>query len=571
MADYTPIQITYPQHYAVAGTDKDYVGIVQLNHDNTLNFIGADFTKLNFQVHPRVDPTTRPLIIDLADLSNGLSLQMEYFTSDSVSGGVAQIYYTIKTVDTRHREEISSFEYQDGNISSTYNSSFSGTIAVDIPLGDIGQLPYCPVYYYPSYTIYTEGYVGENAARVMPLGCFIGTQNVAMYPMDKLTGEVEWSTYRHYPRTFITNGEFTTEEGRLNLQDGIINAGNGADPFIDPTNPSDKPFENDPSHGGGGYGGFTPNGDVTGKPSLPSSGLLSSGFIAMYNPSLSDLQSLGSALWSDDFVQDFLKLWNDPMEAIISLGLVPFSPPSTGSTMCKIGNYDTQIPMPRVTSQYITLSCGSVSIAEYWGNALDYGPYTEAEIYLPFVGMRKLDIDDIMNKTVSVDYNIDLMGGEAIAYITVDDRVLYDFKCNVQTSIPLSGSSYASLYSGILKGVSGAAIAAAAGGVTGAAAGALTSAVNVITSKHSNIERGGESSPNAGALGILTPYILLHRPVQSLPSNFGHFKGYPSNITRTLSGVSGYTEVEYIHLDGISATDAEKEEIYTLLKAGVIL
>ncbi len=290
----------------------------------------------------------------------------------------------------------------------------------------------------------------------------------------------------------------------------------------------------------------------------------------MYNPSLANLQALGAKLWSNDFVESILKLWNDPMEAIITLGLIPFTPTSSGSTNCQIGNYDAEISIPRVTSQYETKSCGSVAIQEYWGNALDYAPYTEAEMFLPFVGMKKIDIDDIMNKTVSVDYNIDLLGGESICYVTVDNRVLYDFRCNLMSSVPISSSSYASLYSGILRAASSLAVGAAAGGV-GAAAGGLTSAVNVMTSKHGSIERGSDLTPNAGVLGLLTPYIILHRPIQSLPSNFGHFKGYPSNITRTLGSVSGYTEVSYIHLDGISATDAEKEEIYSLLKAGVIL
>ena len=115
------------------------------------------------------------------------------------------------------------------------------------------------------------------------------------------------------------------------------------------------------------------------------------------------------------------------------------------------------------------------------------------------------------------------------------------------------------------------AIGAAAGGVAGAAAGGLTSAVNVISSKHGSIERGSELSPNAGVLGLLTPYIILHRVVQSLPSNFGHFKGYPSNVTRTLGSCSGYTEVEYIHLDGINATEEEKQELLTILKEGIVI
>ena len=48
-------------------------------------------------------------------------------------------------------------------------------------------------------------------------------------------------------------------------------------------------------------------------------------------------------------------------------------------------------------------------------------------------------------------------------------------------------------------------------------------------------------------------------------------KGYPAWITRSLGSVHGYTEVDTVHLDGITATDAEKEDIMAKLKAGVIL
>lgn len=566
--------VKYPQVFSMNGQEGNYVGYKSYpkNGNQTYNFTGATFQTIHFQEHEKVEETTRPLIIHLQDLSNGLDLKLEYYTR-RYNSTTAEVYGKTVIVDHRTQEVIDDV-YIDG---TKYISGESGwSMLIPIATGEMSQLPYVPVRYYPSQTTYSgtggEVHVGDSADHIYAGGNFYTTTAAGLYPMDELSGEVGSSVMIHHPEGgSITN--FTlieTDEDLDNLGRAFVDAGDGTNP-IEPIIPEDDPFKNDPSRPGGGTGSYTSKGDETGKPGLPSSGVLSSGFIAMYNPSLSELQQLGLKLWDDDFINDFIKLWNDPMEAIISLGLVPFSPTSSGNTNCYVGNYDTQISMARVTSQYMTLSCGSIAVNEYWGNALDYGPYTEAEIYLPFVGMRKIDIDDIMNKTVSVDYNVDLLGGEAIAYITVDNRVLYDFRCNLMSSIPISSSSYASLYSNIIKGVSTAAIGAALSGGQGAAAGALTSAVNVVTSKHSTVERGGDSTPNSGTLGLFTPYIILHRPVQSLPSNFGHFKGYPSNMTRTLGNISGYTEVEYIHLDGISATDSEKEEILSLLKAGVIL
>lgn len=575
MSDIT--SYTYPEVFTLLSNEgADYVGDKAYTKDRDAyhDTTGAYKEIINLQWHPQTDPYTRPLIVDLAQYNNGTELRLEYFTEDHSLPAPGYVKVTGKTVlvDSRTKEVITTPTGSDIDAEHSFNMNVALKNG-DQPLA-IEEFPF---YYVPSRTNYIgsgETHVGDPAQSIAPFGYLVTSNDPEGHPISNWLGVVDESTdinWRIFTYHTIDNCIINSEDDLQDFINDFTEAGNGNNPVGDPVSPSNNPFENQPSNPGGGKGPFEKEGDITGPPGLPSSGVLGSGFIAMYAPTQAQLQSLGAKLWSSDFMETFLKLWNDPMEAIISLGLVPFTPPSSGTTNCYIGNYDTEISMNRVTSQYITLSCGSNFISEYWGSALDYAPYTEAEIYLPFVGMRTLDIDDIMDKTVSVDYNIDLLGGEAIAYVMVNNRVLYDFRCNVMTSVPISSSSYASLYSNLIKGVSSAAVGAAVGGGVGAAAGALTSAVNVVTSKHSTVERGGDSTPNSGTLGVFMPYIILHRSVQSLPSGFGRFKGYPSNITRTLSAISGYTEVEYIHLDGINATEEEKEEIYSLLKAGVML
>ena len=58
---------------------------------------------------------------------------------------------------------------------------------------------------------------------------------------------------------------------------------------------------------------------------------------------------------------------------------------------------------------------------------------------------------------------------------------------------------------------------------------------------------------------------------QALPAKQNEFMGYPAFITSTLAELTGYTEVDSIHLENVDATDAELSEIETLLKGGVIL
>lgn len=85
------------------------------------------------------------------------------------------------------------------------------------------------------------------------------------------------------------------------------------------------------------------------------------------------------------------------------------------------------------------------------------------------------------------------------------------------------------------------------------------------------VERGSTTTPNAGMLGIRFPYLTIIRPRVEYPTLYNEHIGRPTNVSDTLSSFTGYTVVEAIHLDGVTATQPEKEELEALLKGGVIL
>ena len=96
-------------------------------------------------------------------------------------------------------------------------------------------------------------------------------------------------------------------------------------------------------------------------------------------------------------------------------------------------------------------------------------------------------------------------------------------------------------------------------------------ASTAVNSMKPNIEKSGSLSGTGGMLGIQTPYLILTRPRQAIPAGQNRFIGYPAFITEILGNISGYTEVDSIHLEGINATGEELSEIETILKSGVIL
>lgn len=343
----------------------------------------------------------------------------------------------------------------------------------------------------------------------------------------------------------------------------------------------------DDSETGGGEGNFDISTDTIDFPNLPTGSALDTGLINMYKCDSTDLRDFGDYLWGDNFFNQISKIFNDPMESFVSLNLFPVTPAAGETkTPIKIGNlfasksaseFVTAYPL---TSQYLEFDCGTVNINEFFGSALDYNPYTQVQIYLPFIGFQNLSVDDIMDGTITLKYHIDLLTGTCTALIKCNksnkytlSSVLYSFAGSMNMSVPISASTYAQAGQTLITALSGIGVGIATGGTgTAVSAAAAGSAMNMLNAK-AQIQRSGGVTMNAGALGNLTPYIIITRPIQHKPEDYQNFKGWENNITYTLSTLQnkGYTEIAYVHVDGMTATDAEKTEIENLLKEGVIL
>ena len=436
----------------------------------------------------------------------------------------------------------------------------------------ITEEPWMNCYYTPGYIEWNQNnptIQNEEAASIMFDVCYY--KNVNQLIEKPFFGTQKRTDFQSTWLEFgYTYGAY--DDQHLNdILAGDVAAGDGSNPFS--FDVPEDPY--DPSGPGGGdkpeYGPSA--GDPVDFPGLPTGSVFTTGFLSAYNPGSAELIGLASELWSNTFVDSMEKLMNDPFEAIVGLSMFPLDIPNTGNSVnIKIGNYTAQQAANKVTAQYVTVAGGSFTVPRAWNNFLDY-TQTQVDIYMPFVGFLPLDIDDCMGKTLTLSYNIDLLSGAGLALLKCDNSVLYSKPINACVNIPLTGSSKAQLYTGLMNvattAVSGALVGGAAGAVVGGAAGAISTAA---TKSHSQVDRSGALSANTGVLGELNAYIVIHRPTQSLPKDFKTFTGYTSNITSGLGQCKGYTEVEYVHLTGISgATDTELAEIEQLLKNGVII
>lgn len=336
-------------------------------------------------------------------------------------------------------------------------------------------------------------------------------------------------------------------------------------PIFDIPENTDPPIEDPPVDPPTDNGGVTPA-------VIPPTDGVNTGMNNVYNPTKAEMREFNAFLWSNDFIDTIKKILNDPMQAVIALQIVYVTPPTESGHTIVVGSIDTEVSSDIVTSQYVSIDCGSVSISEYFKDYTDYSPYTQVSCYLPFIGFVQLDTDDIIGSTVNIKYTVDLFTGTCLAEITVTkgnmSAVLYTFNGNCAVQLPLTSATHSSIV-GTLTGVSTALLGVSTGNPLLALGGIASAGMSYAKN---DISRSGSLGSNAGAMGIKKPYILIRRPVAYNAERYNDYIGIPSNKTVMLSTLIGYTRVQETHVENIAgATDREKDMILAALKQGVIL
>ena len=275
------------------------------------------------------------------------------------------------------------------------------------------------------------------------------------------------------------------------------------------------------------------------------------------------LQQLGRFLWSSNIFDNFSLICNNPIENIISCKSIPLALDGTAQKII-LGNVDTGVNGDKVANNFTSQNIGSIKITEKYNNFLDYSPYTNVIIYLPYVGFKELDTNLVMNKTLSISYTVDVITGGCLCQIQSDGVRLYEFNGNLGIDIPITASNRAQVEAGYVSGGIGIASSVASGNVVGA----VTSLIN---SAEAQYHYASTSSPNPMCVASTnrTCYVVIDRPTYQTLKSFNHTRGKKCYLTKTINSLKGYTICdEHIDLSGIRATESEKEELIRLLSGG---
>lgn len=337
------------------------------------------------------------------------------------------------------------------------------------------------------------------------------------------------------------------------------------------------PYGDGESTSQGGQGDMT---DTTEPIEIDSKPLLTTGdFLRVYKLTATDLSALQAKLISNGFLDNLIaKLRTDAMDYIVGLNAIPISATNVASSTIKIANLDTEIAASYLSWYIEDIDFGEIALAEYFQTFMDYSPYTKLSVYIPYCGIVPLNVDNFMNDKISMKCRVDMLTGQFVVFVSNSVGVITTVSGSCAYQLPIRANDYNRLVTsglGLLGGIVGTAGALATGNVPLAIGAGIGTVGGLVATSQAmtkpDVTSKGSLGGNYGLLGNRTPYLIIQRPTLSVPADYGKTIGYMSRITAKLGDLTGYTVLEEIHLEHISATDDEKKMIENALKSGVIL
>lgn len=253
------------------------------------------------------------------------------------------------------------------------------------------------------------------------------------------------------------------------------------------------------------------------EPEAPDLDLIDT-LTAIYHPTIDEVKSLANERYVSG-------MENVPIRNYIyNLYTLPFDVSELDGEKqnIKLGGGTLNTESNILTQSILNVLVAEIPVPAKYNNAYDYIK-TTCTLYLPYIDSIELDVERVIDKTITVEYVIDLYEGVAT--------------CNVYSEGEL-----------------------------------LTSKLNEIGRKVPFYQKTEVSSetPQIGKVlnnSVKTPFIEV---VRNIPYNKVEGIGNEVSQVEIIGNLEGYVEVSTIHLQ-TSATKREQEMIISQLKNGVII
>lgn len=181
------------------------------------------------------------------------------------------------------------------------------------------------------------------------------------------------------------------------------------------------------------------------------------------------------------------------------------------------GKWNINVNTNQITQDHFSINFDPIKVTPHYKNANDYNSIT-VSLVIPFAKEIELNINDVMNNTIKITYNVDLLQGKTTIIVNNDTGNIYTNQIDISTQLEFYGLHYDKRIGG-------------------------------LNSTYIN--------------NVLQPYISIsyHKPITNLIS-------YSTNENGMLKDYNGFVRVSHGTLMG-NMNDTEYNEIMNLLYGGI--
>lgn len=331
----------------------------------------------------------------------------------------------------------------------------------------------------------------------------------------------------------------------------------------------------------------------------------------------------GNVLFGDNQANAIIGCQYFPFDASLVCSLESSSGPIW------VGGWESQNATgKKVNMNDKVITVGEFFLPDMFKDVRDYEPYTNIYVQLPYCGTYQLSVQKYINKTVKIEYAVDIFTGACTALIYANNILLDSMDGMIGSQRPVTGRTAANMLQAITRGsasvaagaagamkmggvaasiggelsgaylpalganvgggamfgaahavAGGTALAAGAAGLLGvgaAGAGAVAGVDMMYKAKNAYADppmaSRGQYSGNLGMFSNQKVHFIVAIRHNYRPENELNIMGYPSGRSGIIGSFSGFLKSSCVYLaDGFIGSVQERNEILEMIAKGIYI
>lgn len=300
------------------------------------------------------------------------------------------------------------------------------------------------------------------------------------------------------------------------------------------------------------------------------------------------LTRIAQYVWGNTWHGFWANVTSNLMDCVVSLKSIPFLR-SEGTAVSHFplgsGYVDATGECTRIKPYKEFTLVNGYTVPYVYESFLDYSPFTQVILWLPYIGFMQLPADEVVNKSITIKYLVDFVNGDCKALVLVDGYTKWTADGNCAVDFPMVSNNRAvemtnrtykiavdngNFVSNVSSGAGQIASGNYIGGGLSLAGAQITGTAQQMYDSIPNWNYTTTANPMnyCDALCPQSIYLIIDSPDVQYPANYNHTMGKPCMLTLSIGSLNGYTECSNVDVSGFNATEVEREMIKNILESG---